>query len=67
VSVRVAPRQPGTSQDGSPERNGPKRRRWNRMTRADAFWGYAMIAPGLIGMLIFYIWPMLQTFYFSFT
>ena len=37
------------------------------MARADAFWGYAMIAPGLIGMLIFYIWPMLQTFYFSFT
>lgn len=37
------------------------------MTRADAFWGYAMIAPGLIGLLIFYIWPMLQTFYFSFT
>jgi multiple sugar transport system permease protein len=37
------------------------------MTRADAFWGYAMIAPGLIGMLVFYIWPMLQTFYFSFT
>ena len=33
------------------------------MTRADAFWGYAMIAPGLIGLLIFYIWPMLQTFY----
>jgi multiple sugar transport system permease protein len=37
------------------------------MTRADAFWGYAMIAPGFIGLLIFYIWPMLQTFYFSFT
>jgi multiple sugar transport system permease protein len=37
------------------------------MARADAFWGYAMIAPGLIGMLIFYIWPMFQTFYFSFT
>ncbi len=37
------------------------------MARADAFWGYAMIAPGLIGLLIFYIWPMLQTFYFSFT
>ena len=26
-----------------------------------------MIAPGLIGLLVFYIWPMLQTFYFSFT
>jgi multiple sugar transport system permease protein len=37
------------------------------MARADAFWGYAMIAPGLIGLLVFYIWPMLQTFYFSFT
>jgi multiple sugar transport system permease protein len=37
------------------------------MARSDAFWGYAMIAPGLIGLLVFYIWPMLQTFYFSFT
>jgi multiple sugar transport system permease protein len=37
------------------------------MARADAFWGYAMIAPGLIGLLVFNIWPMLQTFYFSFT
>ena len=37
------------------------------MIRADAFWGYAMIAPGLIGLLVFYIWPMFQTFYFSFT
>jgi multiple sugar transport system permease protein len=67
MSLRVAPREPGTSQTGSPGGNGPKRRRWTRMTRADAFWGYAMIAPGLIGLLIFYIWPMLQTFYFSFT
>jgi multiple sugar transport system permease protein len=67
VSVRVAPREPGTSQTGSPGGNGPKRRKWNSMARSDAFWGYAMIAPGLIGLLVFYIWPMLQTFYFSFT
>jgi len=26
-----------------------------------------MLAPSLLGLLIFYIWPILQTFYFSFT
>ena len=67
MSVKAAPSEPGTSQTGSSDRDGTKRREWNRTTRADAFWGYAMIAPGLIGLLVFYIWPMIQTFYFSFT
>jgi multiple sugar transport system permease protein len=63
----VSPREPGASQAGLRGGYRPKRRRWDRIARADAFWGYAMIAPGLIGLLIFYIWPMFQTFYFSFT
>ncbi|GLV54026.1 sugar ABC transporter permease [Dictyobacter sp. S3.2.2.5] len=33
----------------------------------DALWAYAMIAPMMIGLLIFYIWPVFQTFFFSFT
>lgn len=33
----------------------------------DILWAYAMIAPLLIGLLIFYIWPVFQTMFFSFT
>jgi multiple sugar transport system permease protein len=37
------------------------------IARKDLFWGYLMIAPLMLGLLIFYIWPVFQTFYFSFT
>jgi multiple sugar transport system permease protein len=33
----------------------------------DALWAYALIAPLIIGLLIFYLWPIIQTIYFSFT
>lgn len=36
--------------------------RWGDLVSA-----YVMIAPVMIGLLIFYIWPVFQTFYFSFT
>lgn len=42
----------------------PKKR---RMKRRDWIWAYAMIGPTLIGLTVFYIWPILQTIYFSFT
>jgi multiple sugar transport system permease protein len=35
--------------------------------RGEAAWGYLMIAPTAIGLGIFYLWPVLQTAYFSFT
>jgi multiple sugar transport system permease protein len=35
--------------------------------REDMLWGYLMIAPMFLGLLIFYIWPFLATIYFSFT
>jgi multiple sugar transport system permease protein len=38
-----------------------------RITRSNLFWGYLMIAPLMLGLLIFYIWPVFQTLYFSFT
>jgi multiple sugar transport system permease protein len=34
---------------------------------SDYFWGYIMITPTLIGLGIFYIWPVLHSFYLSFT
>ncbi len=33
----------------------------------DIIWGYLMIAPLMIGLAIFFLWPICQTFYFSFT
>jgi len=45
----------------------PAVRRRSRLNRGEYTWGYLMIAPFFIGLAIFYIWPVLQTFYFSFT
>ncbi|WP_261381233.1 carbohydrate ABC transporter permease [Paenibacillus cremeus] len=39
----------------------------NPRTRGDLFWGYLMIAPTVLGLAIFHIWPVFQTFYYSFT
>ncbi len=35
--------------------------------RSDYFWAYLMIAPTMLGLLVFYLWPIIQTVYFSFT
>ncbi|OCT15246.1 sugar ABC transporter permease [Paenibacillus pectinilyticus] len=34
---------------------------------SDWMWAYIMITPLMLGLLVFYIWPVFQTFYFSFT
>lgn len=39
----------------------------SRLTKKDVFWGYLFIAPTLIGLLVFYIIPVFQTFFYSFT
>jgi multiple sugar transport system permease protein len=44
-----------------------KRKKLSTMKRTDYCWGYFMIAPTFLGLLIFYIWPNIQTFYFSLT
>lgn len=41
--------------------------RMGALARERLLWGYLMIAPTLIGLLVFYIWPLIQTVYFSFT
>ncbi len=43
------------------------RARAGGLARRDALWGYLMIAPLYLGLLLFYIWPAGQTIYFSFT
>ncbi|MFD0693100.1 carbohydrate ABC transporter permease [Paenibacillus sp. GCM10027628] len=41
--------------------------RFSSKRRSDWMWAYIMIAPLMLGLLVFYIWPVFQTFYFSFT
>jgi multiple sugar transport system permease protein len=45
----------------------PEKRRIRRDRVVEALWGYAFIAPTGVGLAIFYLWPVLQTAYFSFT
>lgn len=33
----------------------------------DIAWGYAMVAPVVLGLLLFYVWPVIQTVYYTFT
>lgn len=42
-------------------------KRRSRLNRGEYMWGYLLIAPFFIGLSIFYIWPVLQTFHYSFT
>ena len=43
------------------------RRRGSPAKQDDVFWAAIMIGPMFLGLLVFYIWPAFQTFYFSFT
>ncbi|MFJ2158077.1 carbohydrate ABC transporter permease [Streptomyces sp. NPDC087856] len=45
----------------------PKRRPAPRGRRTEALWGYAFIAPTGLGLALFYLWPVVQTAYFSLT
>ncbi|WP_194892982.1 carbohydrate ABC transporter permease [Catenulispora pinisilvae] len=47
----------------SPHRERVRRRR----NRSEHAWAYLMIAPVTIGLGLFYLWPIVQTFYYSFT
>jgi len=38
-----------------------------RVTRPDGWWPWLFVAPLLAGVGVFYLWPILQTAYFSFT
>ena len=48
-------------------RPGPRARRRRRPPGRDWLWAYVMIAPTGLGLLVFYLWPILRTLYFSFT
>ncbi|GAA5768129.1 sn-glycerol-3-phosphate transport system permease protein UgpA [Streptosporangium roseum] len=38
-----------------------------RRPRCDWLWGYGLIAPMALGLAVFYLWPIVQTLYLSFT
>ncbi|GAA3151756.1 carbohydrate ABC transporter permease [Nonomuraea roseoviolacea] len=38
-----------------------------RLRDRDWVWGYAMIAPLVLGLAVFYLWPVVQSVYYSFT
>lgn len=66
MAVRTeSTRAPGA--DPAPAKQPERRRKWSRMRRSDVFWGYAMIAPSILGILAFSLWPITQTVYLSFT
>jgi multiple sugar transport system permease protein len=64
---------PVVAAGAGPER-GPGRRpvagrrpRFSRARLSEGAWGYAMIAPLFVGLALFYLWPIVQSAYFSFT
>lgn len=46
---------------------GGGRARGRSPLRRDGLWPYAFIAPAVFGIAVFYLWPIVQTLYFSFT
>src|SRR5215469_16301732 len=50
-----------------PTRTARRRPRRSARQRSERWWGLAMIAPLGLGLGVFYIWPIIQTIYYSFT
>lgn len=59
-----APR--STKGSGSLRRHGAAARP-RAPRRGEHLWAYLMIAPMLVGLSVFYLWPIAETFYYSFT
>lgn len=57
----------GTERDKRSVPTALPRRRANRSRWIEAAWGYALIAPTGLGLAVFYLWPVVQTAYLSFT
>lgn len=66
---RPSPEDTGRAKE--PVRSGGRSRRSRRPHRRyrinQAAWGFAFIAPAGIGLVVFYLWPVVRTLYFSFT
>lgn len=53
-----------TGRVGRTVRRGPGR---SSTRPGDTLWAWAFIGPAFLGLAIFYFWPLVRTFYFSFT
>ncbi|PYI57342.1 carbohydrate ABC transporter permease [Paenibacillus flagellatus] len=42
-------------------------RKIGRYAVQDLVWGYVMVAPVVLGLALFYVWPVIQTVYYTFT
>ena len=63
MSIKPLSSRSVSSVDASHRRN----RRGGAAARHDGFWPWLFVLPLLFGVGVFYIWPILQTAYFSFT
>ncbi|SDL19009.1 multiple sugar transport system permease protein [Arthrobacter sp. ov407] len=59
TELRAAP------EAGPEEKPAPLRRRL--VARGDGAWPWLFILPTVFGITVFYLWPIIQTFYYSFT
>jgi multiple sugar transport system permease protein len=64
-SVAGSPGSRGDSRRRAASPQGPRRRR--RGPATSKWWALLFLAPTGIGLAVFYIWPAVQTFYYSFT
>jgi len=58
---------PGSSTEALAAGAGSTGRRVSSRRQNDAWWAWLMIAPMVLGLSVFYLWPLVQTLYFSFT
>ena len=58
---------PGSSTEALASGAGSTGRRVSSRRQNDAWWAWLMIAPMVLGLSVFYLWPLVQTLYFSFT
>uniref|UniRef100_A0A942Y916 Sugar ABC transporter permease n=1 Tax=Neobacillus citreus TaxID=2833578 RepID=A0A942Y916_9BACI len=60
-------RTPGASGPGAPAPARPDTRQGTAARKTDGVWPWLFVLPLLVGVGTFYIWPILQTFWYSFT
>ncbi|MGZ7147902.1 carbohydrate ABC transporter permease [Bacillus sp. BC08] len=49
------------------QKNTHIQKKYKKKKKLDYIWAYVMIAPTMLGLFIFYMWPIVQNIYFSFT
>lgn len=66
AGATARPIAPASSTPAAPRDRGARRRR-RRQRGKETAWAAFFLAPTALGLGVFYLWPVLQTFYYSFT